>query len=109
MKSIITVKCPGCRGELEIDVSREKVISHKRFVDLEAPEKDKAEIFDDAVKRAHSREDEAARAFERAREEQRESESKLDALFGEMKKKVEEQKKKGIDPDEGDPRKLFWD
>ena len=109
MKSIITVQCPCCRGTLEVDVSRERVISHKRHIDADLGPADKDAIFDDAVKRAQGREEEAAKAFERARRDQKGSEEKLDALFGEMKKKVEEQKKKGIDPDEEAARRMRWD
>jgi hypothetical protein len=110
MKTVITVKCPGCAGQLEIDVAREKVISHKRKVDLEKPDKNADDIFGDAVARARRSESEAERAFEKAREEQKRSADKLDALFGDMKEKLKEQKEKGIEPsdDEVDPR-LFWD
>lgn len=110
MKSVITVTCPCCQGLLDIDVARQKVLSHKRKVDLEKGEKSVDDIFGDAVNRARSSEAEAERVFEKAREEQRDSAAKLDALFGDMKKKVQEQKEKGIDPDDEDvdPR-LFWD
>lgn len=110
MKSVITVTCPDCQGLLEIDVARQKVLSHKRKVDLGKDDKSVDDIFGDAVSRAQKSEAEAERAFERAREEQKGSAAKLDALFGDMKKKVQEQKEKGIDPDDEDvdPR-LFWD
>jgi len=109
MKSIITVTCPECEGILEIDVSREKVLSHKRPVDLEiAKGKDKAELFDEQVEKVRKKRSKGDSLFDDALRTVQKSDERLDELFGEVQKKVEEEKKKGIDPDD-DPRKLFWD
>lgn len=107
MKSIITIRCPECRGTLEIDVVHEKVIAHKRFVDADAPEADKAALFDDVMRRVSEREGETERAFDRAQRQVRNHDERLDALFGDVKKKIEEEKKKG--PSKQDDRDLFWD
>ena len=107
MKAVITVTCPECGGELEIDVSRQRVLSHKRKVGADDDKKDKSKLFDAALDRVRSKEKEGASAFDKAKASVAESEKKLDELFGELKKKVEEEKKK---PDAGkDPRQLFWD
>ena len=107
MKSIITVTCPECDGVLEIDVSRQRVLSHKLKVDVDAPEKDKAEMFDDVLNRVRKKQGSGDKLFDAARKEIEGREDKLDDLFGEVKKRVAEEKEKG-DPDE-DPRDLFWD
>jgi uncharacterized Zn finger protein (UPF0148 family) len=107
MKSIITVTCPECGGLLEIDVSRQKVLSHKVKIDGEATPEDKAKLFDEVVNRVKRKKDESEQLFDRLKKDVADSEKRLDDLFGEVKKKIKETRD---DPDAGeDPRKLFWD
>lgn len=106
MKAIINVTCPECGGILEIDVSRQKVLSHKLKIDSENPQKDKAALFDEVVDRVKRKKDEGDRLFDQLKKEVEDSEKRLDELFGEVKKKIAETKD---DPDAQDPRKLFWD
>ncbi len=107
MRSIITVECPECGGSLEIDVSRQKVISHKHKIDLENPEKDKAEMFDEVFERVKSKQQQRNDLFDIAKKSVEDSEKRLDELFGDMQKKIEEAK----DADDlgEDPRNPFWD
>ena len=110
MKSVITVKCPECNGWLEIDVSRQKVLSHRLSFDKpEDEERDKGELFDEVVARVKSRDDQKKDLFDAVRKSVEESEDRLDSLFGEMQEKIEVEKKRKPDPDEVDPRDLFWD
>ena len=110
MKSVITVQCPECNGYLEIDVARQRVLSHKlTFEGTEAEEKDKAELFDDVVARVKDRENKGDDLFDAARKSVKDSENRLDSLFGEMKEKIDEEKNREPGPDEVDPRDLFWD
>lgn len=107
MKEFITVQCPGCKGTLEIDVSRQKVVAHKRFLDTENPEKDNGEIFEDVVHRVKARESETEAKFLEAKKNVADNKKRLDALFGEVQKKIEEEKGK---PFQKDPTKdIFWD
>ncbi|MCA9323358.1 MAG: hypothetical protein KDB53_21650 [Planctomycetes bacterium] len=109
MKGIITVTCPDCGGELEIDVSREKIIGHKRKLDREREKgKDGAELFDEVVDKIRERKTKGDGLFDEAVKSVGESEKRLDDLFTEVKRKVAEEKDKPIDPDK-DPRRLFWD
>lgn len=109
MKAVITVKCPECKGTLEIDVVREKVISHKAHVDLEKPEKDKSLIFEDVVHRVKSRETEAEIKFKEAQKSVAESKKRLDDLFGDVKKKIAEEKQKPPQEGPDSSRPEFWD
>ena len=107
MKAVITVVCPECGGLLEIDTAREKVLSHKIKVDADAPEKDKAALFDEVVDRVKRRKDEGDALFDKLKKEVEDGDKRLDELFGEVKKKIAEKKD---EPDDGeDPRKRFWD
>lgn len=108
MKSVITVKCPECRGTLEIDVARQQVLSHRAELDSEDPKQDKAALFDDVVKRVAEKESRAAAAFEKAQDDLKQNEDRLEQLFGEAKDKIKKQKESGIDITK-DPRDLFWD
>lgn len=107
MKAVITVTCPDCGGVLEIDVAREKVLSHREKLDVENA-KDKDALFDDVVKRVATRPSETEKKFEAARAAEEKKSDRLEDLFDDVKKKVAEEKKKPYDPDD-DPRKLFWD
>ena len=107
MKPIITVTCPECGGELEIDTSRQKVLSHRARIDLEQPEKDKAEIFDDVVARVKAREDQGKDLFDIAKKSVEDNEKRLDELFGDVQKKIKDAR--DLDDLGEDPRDLFWD
>ena len=107
MKSVITVTCPDCGGELEIDVSRQKVLSHRAKIDLENPEKDKAEMFDDVVARVKAKQGQGDDLFDIAKKSVEDREKRLDDLFGDVQKKIEEAKE--MDDLGEDPRELFWD
>ncbi|MEE9394643.1 MAG: hypothetical protein V3W41_19290 [Planctomycetota bacterium] len=108
MNSVITVKCPECRGTLEIDVSRQRVLSHKPFLDSDNPKKDKAEIFDDVLKKVKDREAGSGDAFGKAQKDYERNQDRLEDLFGEAKEKIKKQKESGKDI-ESDPREHFWD
>lgn len=109
MKAVITVTCPECKGTLDIDVSRQRVLSHKAPLQGGEVEKDKSDVFDDVVQRARKKHSAAEDNFERAQREAKQNRERLDSLFGEFEEKVEEEKKKGpVKPGEN-PRDLFWD
>ena len=67
MKAIINVKCPECGGFLEIDVARQRVLSHKMDADVEASPEEKAELFDEVVSRVKNRHDKSDAIFMRPR------------------------------------------
>jgi hypothetical protein len=109
MKAIITVTCPDCKGVLEIDVAREKIVAHRKRIDVEDKTADKGALFDDVVNRVRNRETEAEAKFREAQETVRDSKKRLDHLFGEMKKKVAEEKEKGPPTGPDMSRPEFWD
>ena len=107
MKAVITVLCPECGGTLEIDVAHQKVLSHKRHIDLDDPATDKAAAFEDVFSKMKSKESAAENMFKTAQQDVKEGAKKIDALFGEVKKKIAEEKLK---PDAGkNPNEHFWD
>ncbi len=107
MRSIINVTCPECGGALEIDVSRQKVLSHRKKIDLDSPEKDKAEMFDDVVARVKAKQGEREDLFDIAKKSVEDSEKRMDELFGEVQKKIDDAK--NVDDLGEDPRNPFWD
>lgn len=107
MRSIITVTCPDCEGTLEIDVSRQKVLSHRKKIDLDNPEKDKAEMFDEVVARVKSKQNEGSDLFDIAKKSVEDDEKRMDELFGEVQKKIDEAK--DVEDLGEDPRNPFWD
>lgn len=107
MRAVINVKCPECGGFLEIDVARQRVLSHRLPGEPEPTDQDKEKLFDEVVGRVKHRHDKADKIFDDAKRNVAENESKLDDLFGEVKKKIAEEKEKGDDPE--DPRRLMWD
>ena len=109
MKAVITVTCPECRGVLEIDVSRQRVLSHKAPLSEGEVEKDKSQQFDEVVDRVRQKRSDAEEKFERAHREASQSRERLDSLFGEFEEKLEEEKKKGPSEPGPNPRDLFWD
>lgn len=109
MKAIITVVCPDCKGVLEIDVARERVVAHRKRIDIEDQTQDKGALFDDVVHRVRHRETEAEAKFREAQEAVQNSKKRLDQLFGEMKKKVAEEKEKGPPTGPDPSRPEFWD
>ena len=107
MKSVISVRCPDCGGTLEIDVARQRVLSHKP--DLKADEaEDKAELFDEVVKRVKNRGNEGKDLFDTAQKQVADGKKRVEELFGEVQKRIAEEKEKG-DDGKPDPRDLFWD
>lgn len=106
MKAIINVRCPGCGGALEIDVSRERVLSHRKKLNADKSE-DKEALFDEVVQRVQDRGAENEEKFDKARAQEKDKEKRMDDLFDDVKKKVAEEKEKG-DPGPN-PRDLFWD
>lgn len=107
MKSTIKVKCPECKGILEIDVVHEKVIAHKHTLDDEATEQDKDALFDDVLGRVKARHAEGDALFDKVKESVERNDERLDQLFGEMKDKID--KAKDADDLGEDPRNPFWD
>ena len=92
---------------MEIDVARQQVLSHKPKIDLEAPDKDKADMFDDVVERVKAKQGKKDDLFDIAKKSVEDSEKRMDELFGDLQKKIEDAK--DVDDLGEDPRKLFWD
>jgi predicted nuclease with TOPRIM domain len=109
MKAVITVTCPECKGTLDIDVSRQRVLSHKAPLADGEVEKDKSELFDEVVDRVRKKRSDAEEKFERAQQEAKQNRERLDSLFGEFQEKVDEEKKKGPSETDENLRDLFWD
>lgn len=107
MKSIIKVKCPECKGILEIDVASQKVLAHKHTLRDDATEKDKDALFEEVVDRVKSKHAEGDALFDKVKESVERNDERLDQLFGEMQKKIEDAK----DADDlgEDPKRIFWD
>jgi hypothetical protein len=108
-KNVISVQCPGCKGYLDIDVVREKVVGHKKHVGADDPTKDKDALFEDVVNRVKSRTAETEDKFLSAQRAVKESSKRLDDLFGEVKKKIAEEREKGPSANDEKQNPRFWD
>lgn len=82
------VKCPDCSNVLIVDRKTGKVLEVRRpIVDKDAATGDR---FEDARAKVRSIQERAEAKFEATRKAEKEKLSKLDALFKERKKEIEE-------------------
>jgi len=84
----IEVKCPGCKSILIIDAKTSTVIEHRKPL-LEDGEST-GDRFADARKRVESADERIERQVEEAKRAQKDKLSKLESLFQERKKEIEE-------------------
>ncbi len=84
----LEVKCPGCTSILIIDAKTGKVVEHRKPLLEEG--QSTGDRFDDARKRVESAGDRIEKQVEEAKRAQKDKLSKLESLFQERKKEIQE-------------------
>ncbi len=97
-KPVISVKCPCCGEVLEVDVAKERVLSHRRGPHLADDRRAGEDVLDVAIRNARAAEERLKTEFLAAQDKVRNQSDHLDKLFREAQKKVRE-----TPPDPNDP------
>jgi predicted nucleic acid-binding Zn-ribbon protein len=84
----LQVKCPGCSSILVVDAKTGKVVEHRKPL-LDESEST-GDRFADARKRVETASERIERQVEEAKQAQKDKLSKLESLFQERKKEIEE-------------------
>ena len=84
----LEVKCPGCGTIMTVDRISGKTIETRK--PLLQKEEQTGDRFEDARKKVRARDQEVEDKVEAARKAQKDKLSKLDALFADRKKEIEE-------------------
>lgn len=91
-KSVINVKCPCCDAILEVDVEKERVLSHRRGRHLMDDARSGEDAFGVAIRNQREARERADRQFDQARDALGSESSRLDELFRDAQRKVAEER-----------------
>jgi carbonic anhydrase len=98
-REVISVRCPSCSEILDVDVTRERVIGHRKAGAVKADAKEGEDVIDAAMRNVKTAKERIQSEFEAAQEKLKHQSQRLDQLFRDAQKKVRET------PDEEKPPK----
>ena len=109
LKPVINVKCPCCHHVLEVDVEKERVVSHRKGAHLRDDRAHGEDELDVAVRQQRESRSRIESEFSKAQENLKNQKQRLDDLFRQAKEKAEREKQDPIDPSDPFQGNKLWD